>query len=140
MGKMFLIAIDAHSKWIEAHSMTSITSAATMEKLRSMFAEHGIPAVLVSDNGPSLVSTEFKLFLKKKGIKHITSAPYHPASNGLAERAVRVFKEGMSGNKSVTIPPEIQDHPSDHDRRDASRAPHEQAAENPPGPGAPIAC
>ena len=95
MGKMFLIAIDAHSMWIEAHSMTSITSAATMEKLRSMFAEHGIPAVLVSDNGPSLVSTEFKLFLKKKGIKHITSAPYHPASNGLAERAVRVFKEGI---------------------------------------------
>lgn len=95
MGKMFLIAIDAHSKWIEAHSMTSITSTATIEKLRSIFAEHGIPAVLVSDNGPSLVSTEFKQFLTKNGIKHVTSAPYHPASNGLAERAVRVFKEGV---------------------------------------------
>ncbi|KAJ8385583.1 hypothetical protein AAFF_G00184450 [Aldrovandia affinis] len=65
------------------------------EKLRGIFATHGIPAVLVSDNGPSLVSAEFEHFLKKNGIKHVTTAPYHPSSNGCAERAVRVFKEGI---------------------------------------------
>ncbi len=95
LGKMFLIVIDAYSKWIEAHPMPSITSARTAETLRSIFATHGIPAVLVSDNGPSLVGAEFKHFLKKNGIKHVTTAPYHPSSNGCAERAVRVFKEGI---------------------------------------------
>ncbi|XP_062401725.1 LOW QUALITY PROTEIN: uncharacterized protein K02A2.6-like [Sardina pilchardus] len=94
-GKMFLIVIDAYSKWIEAHPMQAITSTATIEKLRSIFATHGIPAVLVSDNGPSLVSAEFKQFLTKNGIKHVNTAPYHPSSNGCAERAVRVFKEGI---------------------------------------------
>lgn len=52
---VFPIAIDAYSRYIEAHLMQALTSATTTEKLRSIFAT-GIPAVLVSDNGPSLVS------------------------------------------------------------------------------------
>lgn len=63
MGKMILVVVDAHSQWIEAHPMQTITSSMTVEKLRSIFAVHGVPAVLVSDNGPSLVSTEFKMFI-----------------------------------------------------------------------------
>lgn len=97
-GKQFLVVVDAYSKWMEVHLMQDITSATTIEKLRSMFATHGIPAVLVSDNGPSLVSAEFEHFMKKNGIKHVTTAPYHPSSNGCAERAeraVRAFKEGI---------------------------------------------
>lgn len=75
--------------------MSSITSSMTIEKLRSIFATHGLPAVIVSDNGSSLVSEEFKQFLRKNGVRHVTTAPYHPSSNGCAERAVRVVKEGL---------------------------------------------
>lgn len=49
----------------------------------------------MSDNGPSLVSNKFEKFLKNNGIKHVTTAPYHPSSNGQAERYVRTVKEGL---------------------------------------------
>ena len=51
MGKMFLIVVDSNSKWIEVEVMSSITSEATIEKLRDTFARHGIPEQLVGDNG-----------------------------------------------------------------------------------------
>ena len=92
-GEMFLVVMDAYSKWLEVHRMKSIMPTATIEKLREMFATHGLPATLVSNNGSNFTSSEFQ-FTKRNGIKHIKVAPYHPASNGLAERAVQIFKEG----------------------------------------------
>ena len=94
-GQMFLVLIDAHSKWIEAFNTASATSTAVIEELRSLFAKFGLPETIVTDNGTCFVSTEFEDFLQANGIKQITSAPYHPASNGLAERAVQVVKVGL---------------------------------------------
>ena len=50
-GKMFLVVVDAHSKWIEVSIVNSATSFVTIQKLRSMFSTHGLPRVVVSDNG-----------------------------------------------------------------------------------------
>ena len=98
LGSMFLIIIDACSKWIEAVPTSSATSAATIEILRSTFARFDLPDLVVSDNGQCFVSDEFKSFLSQNGIKQLTSAPYHPSSNGLAERAVQVVKRGLKKN------------------------------------------
>ena len=95
MGKMFLIVVDAFSKWIEVEMMTCSTASATVGRMRRIFATHGLPLVLVSDNGSSFVGEEFKQFMLKNGIRHIFTAPYHPSSNGQAERMVRTFKEAM---------------------------------------------
>ena len=95
LGKWFLIVIDAHSKWIEVAIVTSATSTNTIEKLRAIFAIHGLPEVIVSDNGTVFTSTEFQEFVKRNDIKHIRTAPYHPSSNGQAERVVQIFKESM---------------------------------------------
>ena len=88
----FFIAIDAHSKWPEAVVMSSTTSEKTIEAPRSMFAQHGLPEQLISDNGPQFTSKEFTQFLEGNNIKHILSAPYHPASNGLAEKFIQTLK------------------------------------------------
>lgn len=56
--------------------------------------------MVVTDNGTGFVSTEFEEFLRANGVKHTTSALYHPTSNGLAERAVQVVKNGLK--KRVT--------------------------------------
>lgn len=95
MGYMYLVLVDAHSKWLEAVPMKSITAGKTIKKLRQIFMTHGIPKKIVTDNGPSFASEEFGHFIKANGIKHIFSAPYHPSSNGLAERGVQTVKQGL---------------------------------------------
>jgi transposase InsO family protein len=62
------------------------TSTHTIEVLRTIFARNGIPSRVVTDNGSQFTSSEFQQFMGLNGIKHIRTTPYHPSSNGLAER------------------------------------------------------
>jgi hypothetical protein len=91
----YLVIVDAFSNWPEVFKMTSTTSAKTIECLEETFARQGLCDTIVSDNGPQLVSDEFEEFCKKMGIEHIKTAPYHPQSNGLAERFVALLKTGL---------------------------------------------
>ncbi|XP_040195338.1 uncharacterized protein LOC120928305 [Rana temporaria] len=93
--KMYLIVVDAHSKWPEVFQMPSITSAATILVLKKLFAQYGLPTAIVSDNGTQFTSHEFQSFLDGLGVHHYKTAPYHPASNGLAERFVQTFKKHL---------------------------------------------
>lgn len=101
MGSMFLVTVDAHSKWLDVQLMSSITAPRTIEKLRQTFAIHGLPKTLVTDNGPTFTSQEFRQFITENGIQHVFSAPYHPSSNGLAERAVQTFKRSLKQMEPV---------------------------------------
>ena len=65
--------------------MNTTTLETTIETPQKLVARYGITAQLVSDNGSQFTSEVFQQFLTKNGIKHITSGPYHPATNRLAE-------------------------------------------------------
>ncbi len=56
--------------------------------MKSIFARHDIPELVVSDNGPQYTSQEFEEFEKAWNFQHQTSSPAYPQSNGLAERSV----------------------------------------------------
>ena len=58
-------------------------------------------------NGPSFTSGEFKKFMQANGIRHITSAPYHPSTNGLAERAVQTVKHGLRKMEGESVEEKI---------------------------------
>ena len=92
----FLIVVDAYSKWLEIIPMSSTTSLKTSEVLRSLFSRYGIPEELVSDNGPQLAAEEFTKFMRQNGIKFTRVPPYHPASNGTAERSVQTAKVALT--------------------------------------------
>ena len=97
---MFLVAVDAYSKWPEVFVMQSTTVNKTIEILRHVFAMYGLPEQLVSDNGPQFTSEEFAIFMKLNGVKHTRSAPYHPSTNGLAERFIKSMKQGLKASLS----------------------------------------
>lgn len=63
--KMFFVLIDAHSKWADVYPVNSATTTTTIECLHTSFSNHGLPELMVSDNGTCFISTEFKDFLKK---------------------------------------------------------------------------
>uniref|UniRef100_UPI0025418102 uncharacterized protein K02A2.6-like n=1 Tax=Euleptes europaea TaxID=460621 RepID=UPI0025418102 len=94
-GKTFLIIVDSYSKWLEVVDIGSMTLSVVIRELRKVFATHGLPDTVVSDNGAQFTSSEFKDFLAKNLIRHTTSAPFHPATNGQAERMVRKTKDAL---------------------------------------------
>ncbi|XP_060068314.1 uncharacterized protein K02A2.6-like [Ylistrum balloti] len=93
--KYFLVVIDSHSKWLEVFYMTFTTSNRTIEVLRWLFASYGLPDVIVSDNGPQCISSEFEQFIIKNVVKHTLVPPYHPASNCAAEQSVQILKRAL---------------------------------------------
>ena len=98
-GEKKLLLVDAHSKWMEVKILSTAASAATIEALHSTFATHGIPKMFITDNGTQFTSAKFAEFMEQNGIRHVKSAPYHPASNGLAERSVQTAKQGHQSDK-----------------------------------------
>ena len=94
--------IDAHSKWIEVFPMAAVTALTTIQRLGQLFSQFGIPKPIVLDNGPQFAAAEFREFCLSNGIRHIRVASYQPSSNGLAERAVQVFKQGLQKSSMGT--------------------------------------
>ena len=94
--------------------MTSITAGHTINELRLIFVQHGLPEEVVSDNGPQFISNEFAESMNRSGIKHTLVPPYHPQSNGAAERSVRIVKEALvkqilEGNKGSSMKHRLAD-------------------------------
>ena len=100
-GHDFLFMVDAHSKWPQILPMLSTTAATTIAAFRHMFARFGFPVNVVTDNGPQIISAEFGKFLRQNVVKHVRVAPYHPASNGAAERMVQPFKQSVEVSVST---------------------------------------
>ncbi|XP_055915739.1 uncharacterized protein K02A2.6-like [Eupeodes corollae] len=91
--KVYMLVVDYYSKYIEIALLNSgFASKKLILELKSILARHGIPKIVVSDNGPPFSSTEFNHFCKSWNIEHVTSSPYTPRSNGLAERSIQTIK------------------------------------------------
>lgn len=94
-GSIFLVLSDTYSRWLEVFRVKTLTTEETIMHLKKVFAQFGIASTIVSDNARTFTSAEFQNLCKRYGIKHILAPPYHPASNGQAENAVRIFKTSL---------------------------------------------
>ncbi|KFD66234.1 hypothetical protein M514_21521 [Trichuris suis] len=95
--------MDSASKWPEAKVVSNISTSAAIRCLREIFATHGLPRILVSDNGPAFVSAPFRAFLRRCGVKHLYTPPYHPNCNGQAERTIQTLKQALRKLLSYNI-------------------------------------
>ena len=91
-GHHYLLLVDYYSGFIEVSILTSTTSKQVITHCKSHFSRHGIPDLLITDNGPQFSSDEFKQFSSDYNMEHRTSSPLYPQSNGMAEKAVQTVK------------------------------------------------
>ena len=85
-GETLLVVIDSATRWPEVEIIRSTTTITIVSRLRRIFACHGYPTRVVTDNAPQFVSQEFKDFLRDAGIDHRRVTPYHPEANAAVER------------------------------------------------------
>ena len=102
LGRNWLVLVDAYSKYPCIHPTTSTSSKSTTAILEQEFAYFGYPHTLVTDNATTFMSQEFQAWCKQRGIVHLTGAPYHPATNGAAERLIQSFKQAL---RKSSLPP-----------------------------------
>ena len=96
-GADYLLIVDYYSRFIEFCRLPNTSSS--MVHTKSIFARHGIPKSVRSDNGPQLSAMEYSKFAMEWGFAHITSSPYHPQSNGLPEKSVQIIKRMLNKSK-----------------------------------------
>ncbi|KAL0839884.1 hypothetical protein ABMA28_016507 [Loxostege sticticalis] len=90
--KKYIILVDYFSNFVEVEELAGMSSKNIISFMKTQFARHGIPAELVTDNGPAYSSSEFKQFMREWEVRHVTSSPHYPQSNGKSERTVQTVK------------------------------------------------
>ena len=88
----YLVIIDYYSRWIEIKQSISLASDCVISRIKTVFTSHGIPDVVILDNGRQFVLDEFSKFAKSWCVDQHTTNPYSPQDNGKAERAVQTAK------------------------------------------------
>ena len=91
-GRTLLVVCDYYSNFFEVAHLNTVTTRSVVREFLPMFARFGLPDVLVTDNGPQFASADFAVFVRKKGITHLTSSPHYAQSNGKSENAVKTLK------------------------------------------------
>ncbi|UYV83042.1 K02A2.6-like [Cordylochernes scorpioides] len=105
-GSEYLVVVDYFSRFIEVVRLTKLSSEAVVDQCKAIFARHGIPDIVISDNGPQFrpsTTSAFTKFASEVGFRHITSSPKHPQSNGQAEAALKIVKNLMKKNKDPVL-------------------------------------
>lgn len=92
-GHYNFVAIDKRTRYMEIETVHSTAFKHTMKKLKNIFATHGTPNRIESDNGPPFNSADFGQFAEKEGFKHDRVIPTHARANGEAESCMKLVNK-----------------------------------------------
>lgn len=95
--------VDAHTKRLEVRQVVHASSAAVISVLRSLLASFDVTWWVLSVIGTAFVSDVIRRFYEQNGVQAVTSAPYHPATNGQADRYVAELKKDLIQNTARPV-------------------------------------
>lgn len=101
-GKWYMVVCDYYSRYPEVVTLQSLRGDEVVKHLKSIFARHGVPELVYSDNGTQFspsTSSQFQEFARDYEFAHSTSSPIFPQSNGFAENSVKIVKKILKKNK-----------------------------------------
>ncbi|UYV72254.1 hypothetical protein LAZ67_9002361, partial [Cordylochernes scorpioides] len=103
-NKWYLVVIDYYSRFPEMVQLDRLTASVVVRSCKSIFARHGVPETVVSDNGTQFgAAREFENFARQYGFTHVTSSPRFPQSNGMAEAGVKIAKMILKKNLDPSL-------------------------------------
>ncbi|UYV72148.1 K02A2.6-like, partial [Cordylochernes scorpioides] len=103
-NKWYLVVIDYYSRFPEMIQLDRLTANVVVRSCKSIFARHGVPETVVSDNGTQFgAAREFANFARQYGFTHVTSSPRFPQSNGMAETGVKIAKLILNKNQDPSL-------------------------------------
>ena len=91
-----LILKDALTKWVEIVPIKSVSAISIAEAMISVFTDHGVPEYLITDNGTEFSNVLLEDVMELLAAKHMHTTPVNPQANGLAENAVKTFKNMLA--------------------------------------------
>ena len=107
-GHHYLLLVDYFSNFFELmRRSSSKRTKCLIDAMRSQFARHGVPELVMSDNGPQFSCGEFRVFAQRWDFEQVTSSPRNPQSNGQVERAIgmvkNIVKKAMKDGSDVQL-------------------------------------
>ncbi len=94
--KYLFTMIDRSTRWLEALPVKNLEAATAADALVSgWISRFGVPADITSDRGTQFCSQVWRALCEKLSITHHSTTAYHPASNGMVERAHPQVKEAL---------------------------------------------
>ena len=107
-NRHILVVQDYFSKWVLAFPFPDQTAKTVLrEVINGVFSVHGVPRIVLTDNGPCFTAKEFNDTLDQMGVDHRFAAPYHQQTNGMVERWNRTLL--------VMLRPLLGKHPNNWD-------------------------
>lgn len=94
-NKFAMVIVDICTRFIFLEPLPNKEARTIAQVLFKLFCAIGFPKIIQSDNGTEFVNSVCKLMNEKLKIDHRLSTPYHPRSNGVAERFVRTMKDNI---------------------------------------------
>ena len=100
-GSEYLVVTDDYSKKtiVKRIPASQCNASKAISVLKELFAEHGIPETLHTDNGPQLANALFTTFATDWKFDYNTSTPRNPRSNDQAEAAIKTVKGLLTNAK-----------------------------------------